>query len=141
MEIIRLGMNDYRLSDDLSHMEPPGKDSHIGLSMVGQERRQIPRMVRMRRFAGIKMTAGIRESLPVTIVSLMNMECKEASLCLWKSGYLCFNHYAVLSLKESHNSTHRGMLAVPLNPCRSLEKAFSHQSIAPKWILCCISLR
>lgn len=132
MEIIRLGMNDHRFSDNLSHMEPPGENPQISVTMIGQQRRQIPCMIRMRCFAGIEMAAGIGKSFPFAILSLMDVECKEAGFSLWKSGHHRFHHHAVLSLKESHNSMHPGIFAVALNPCYSTEKAISHQSIAPK---------
>ena len=136
MEIVWFSVNDDRFADYLPHVKPPGEHFHVRFSVIGQQRRQVPRMVGMRLFAWIEMAAGVWELLSVTIRALMDMECKEACLRSGKSGDLRFHQNAILSLEESHNSAHRRVAAVTHNPCSGTEKIFLHQSIAPASILC-----
>ena len=126
VEVIRFRVKDDRFADYLPHMKPPGEHFHVRFSVIAQQRRQIPRMVRMRRFAGIEMTTGICKRLPVTIRSLMDMESEETGLCFGKPDNLCFHQNAILSLEKSHNSMYRGVAAVTTNPCSGTEKKFLH---------------
>ena len=126
VEVIRFRVKDDRFADYLPHMKPPGEHFHVRFSVIAQQRRQIPRMVRMRRFAGIEMASGVGKLLPVTIRSLMDMECKETGLCFGQSCDLRFHQNAILSLEKSHNSMHRRMAAVTPNPCSGTEKKFLH---------------
>ena len=126
MEIVRFSVNDDRFADYLPHMKPPGEHFHVSFSVIAQQRRQIPRMVRMGRFAGIEMASGICKRLPVTIRSLMDMESEETGLCFGKPDNLCFHQNAILSLEKSHNSMYRGVAAVTPNPCSGTEKKFLH---------------
>ena len=83
--------------------------------MIGQQRRQISRMIWVHCPAGIKMAAGIGKALPVTVFSLMDVKGKEACLRPGKPHHLCLNQDTIASLKESHNSPQARMIAVPPN--------------------------
>lgn len=131
MKVIRFGMNDDRPTKHFPHMKPPGENPHIGSPVISQQRRQIPCMVWMQDTAGIKVRTGIRKALALTACSLMDVESKETRFRPGKPGHLRLNNHAILSLKESHNSTHRWMAAVPMNPGNSIWKVVSHESIAP----------
>ena len=67
MKVIRFVVDNYRSADDFVHMEAACEDFHVSLPMIGQQRRQISRMIWVHCPAGIKMAAGIGEALPVTV--------------------------------------------------------------------------
>lgn len=136
MKVIRFFVDDYRPADDLVHMEAPGENLHIGASMIGKQRRQIPRMARVFRPARIEVATGIGKTCSVTAFSLMDVKGKEACFRFWKPIHLRFDQDTVPSLKESHNSPQSWMAAVsPKHGSGANEMVMLH-FITPPSILC-----
>ncbi len=103
MKVIRFGVNDDRLTNHFPHMESAGQNLHIGTPMIGQQRRQVPRMVWMLGPSGIEVAAG----------------------------HLRFNNHTIFPLKKTHHSAHRWMAAVPANLGDSNGINISLQTITP----------
>lgn len=129
MKVVRFAVDDYRFADDLIHMEAVCENAHIGFSMVGQQRWQIPRMAGMGRSAGVEMAAGIGEALPVAAFPLVDVKGKETCFRLWKPCHLCLNQDTVPSLKESHNAPQSRTTAPNLR--NGTPKNFLRHFIAP----------
>ena len=124
-------MNDDRLSNHFPHMEPAGQNLHIGAPMIGQQRRQIPRVAWMPGPSGIEVAAGIGKAVPLTICSIMDVKGKEPRFRPGKARHLRFNNHAICPLKKTHHAPHRRMAAVPTNPGNSNGINLSLQTITP----------
>ena len=131
MKVIRFGVNDDRLTNHFPHMESAGQNLHIGAPMIGQQRRQVPRMVWMLGPSGIEVAAGIGKAVLLTVCSIVDVKSKEPRFCPGKTCHLRFNNHTIFPLKKTHHSAHRWMAAVPTNPGNSNGINISLQTITP----------
>ena len=100
MKIIRVIMDNDRPADDLLCPEAPGQHLHTGFPAISQQRRQIPRVLWVRCAAGIKVPAGVWESVPGAVPSLVDMKPEESGFCPGQTGDLRFHQNAVATLKK-----------------------------------------
>ena len=131
MEIVRFSVNDDRFADYLPHVKPPGEHFHVCFSVIGQQRRQVPRMVRMLGPPGIEVAAGIGKAVPLTACSIVDVKGKEPRFRPGKTCHLRFNNHTIFPLKKTHHSAHRWMAAVPANLGDSNGINISLQTITP----------
>ena len=99
--------------------------------MIGQQRRQVPRMVRMLGPPGIEVAAGIGKAVPLTACSIVDVKGKEPRFRPGKTCHLRFNNHTIFPLKKTHHSAHRWMAAVPANLGDSNGINISLQTITP----------
>lgn len=99
--------------------------------MIGQQRRQVPRMVRMLGPPGIEVAAGIGKAVPLTACSIVDVKGKEPRFRPGKTCHLRFNNHTIFPLEKSHHSAHRWMAAVPANLGDSNGINISLQTITP----------
>lgn len=99
--------------------------------MIGQQRRQVPRMVRMLGPPGIEVAAGIGKAVPLTACSIVDVKGKEPRFRPGKTCHLRFNNHTIFPLKKTHHSAHRWMTAVPANLGDSNGISISLQTITP----------
>lgn len=78
MKVIRFGMNDDCLTNHFSHAESAREKFQIGPSVIGQQRRQIPRMVWMQGSTGIEMGSGIGKAVPLAVCSIVDVKGEES---------------------------------------------------------------
>lgn len=99
--------------------------------MIGQQRRQVPRMVWMLGPSGIEVAAGIGKAVPLTACSIVDVKGKESRFRPGKTCHLRFNNHTIFPLEKSHHSAHRWMAAVPANLGDSNGINISLQTITP----------
>ena len=115
MKVIRVGVEDDRPADHLTHVKAPGQHLHVRLSAVSQQRRQISGMVWMQVFAGVKMGAGSGKPFPTAITPLVDMKSEKVRFRPGKSINLRFHHNAVRALVKFYGSKYPRIAAAPKN--------------------------
>ena len=106
VKVIGSSMEDYRSADHLSHRKTPGEHLHVCLSAVSRQRRQIPGMVWMQVFAGVKMGAGSGKPFPTAITPLVDMKSEKVCFCPGKPVNVRFHHNAVPALVKLKATPH-----------------------------------
>ena len=110
MEVVRIRVNNHRFADDLLHPEPSGHNLQIGFPMVGQQRRQIPRVARMLCFAGIIMSSGVGEPFPAAVNPIMDVKSKKAGSRIRETLQFRLQKASAASSEELHPAPQARML-------------------------------
>ena len=95
-KIIRCAMDHHCPSNYFLHTEPIRQHRQIRLAVGGQQRRQIPGMLRMGHASRIIMGPGIRKAFPAAVSPLMDVKSEKA--IPWKPNNLRRYQYAIFSL-------------------------------------------
>ncbi len=73
-EVVGVAMDDDGFSDDLVHPKSAGEHGHFGFSLMGQQRRQVPGVVRVGLAGGVIMAAAIRKAPSPTAAAFVDMK-------------------------------------------------------------------
>lgn len=103
-KVVRLRVYDDGSSDHVVNAESVRINYHERVSAVGEKRRQVSGVMRMRAFARIIVAAGLRIAFSGTRAAFVDVESENSGGArnpgIWKAVYVCDDHDSIFIREE-----------------------------------------